>query len=70
MTFNYMTHMHCSYIVCSFVLYILLSKMRGHGSAVVKHWPHTSEVSGSNPRPFVKKLVVPYRWLAVDSSEP
>ena len=29
----------------------------------------TSEVGGSNPRPYVGKLVVSYRWLAVYSTE-
>ena len=27
--------------------------------------PPTSEVGGLNPRPYVGKLVVAYRWLAV-----
>ena len=32
----------------------------GHGGEVVTHSPPTSEVSGSNPRPYVGKLVVAY----------
>ena len=34
--------------------------MRGHGGAVVTHSPPTSEVWGSNPGPYVGKLVVAY----------
>ena len=30
----------------------------------------TSEVGGSNPEPYVGKLVAAYRWLAVNSKEP
>ena len=33
-----------------------------HGGAVVTHLPPTS---GSNPGPYVGKLVVAYRWSAV-----
>ena len=36
----------------------ILKIMRGHGDVVVTHLPPTSEVSGSNPRPYVGKLVV------------
>ena len=43
---------------------------RGHSDAVVTHSPPTSEVSGSNPRPYVGKLAVAYQWLAVYSTEP
>ena len=32
----------------------------GHGSTVVTHLSPTSEVSGSNPGPYVGKLVVAY----------
>ena len=42
----------------------------GHGGALVTHSPPTSEVGGSNPGPFVLKLVVAYQWLAVYSREP
>ena len=38
---------------------------RGQGGAVVTHLSPTSEVGGSNPGPYVGKLVVSYRWLAV-----
>ena len=41
----------------------------GHGGAVVTHSPPTSEVSGSNPEPYVGKLVVSYQWSAVYSTE-
>ena len=43
---------------------------RGHGRAVVTYLPPTSEVGGSNPGPYVGKLVVAYRWSAVYSTEP
>ena len=33
---------------------------QGHGGAVVTHSAPTSEVCGSNPRPYVGKLVVAY----------
>ena len=46
------------------------ASFRGHGGAVVKHLPPTSEVSGSNPETYVGKLVVAYRWSAVYSTEP
>ena len=42
----------------------------GHGGAEVTHLPPTSEVGGSNPGPYVGKLVVAYRWSAVYSTEP
>ena len=38
--------------------------------AVETHSSPTSEVSGSNPRPCVGKLVVAYRCSAVFSTEP
>ena len=44
--------------------------MMGHGGAVVTHSPPTSEVGGSNPRPYVEKLVVAYRWSEVCNTEP
>ena len=34
------------------------------------HLSPNSEVGGSNPRPYVRKLVVAYRWSAVYSTEP
>ena len=45
-------------------------RYRGHSGAVVTHSPPTSEVSGSNPGPYVGKLAVAYRWSAVYSTEP
>ena len=36
---------------------------------MVRHWPPTFEVAGSNPEPHVGKMVVSYRWLAVYSTE-
>ena len=33
---------------------------RGHGGAVVTHLTPTCEVGGSNPEPYVGKLVVSY----------
>ena len=42
----------------------------GHGRAVVTHLPPTSEVSGSNPRPYLGKWVVAYRLSAVYNTEP
>ena len=41
---------------CEEVIGTLL--LGGHGGAVVTYSPLTSEVSGSNPRPYVGKLVV------------
>ena len=38
-----------------------ITDTEGHSGAVVTHSPPTSEVSGSNPRPYVGKLVVAYR---------
>ena len=35
---------------------------------MVTHLPPTSKVNGSNPRPYVGKLVVAYRWSAVYST--
>ena len=43
---------------------------RGHSGAVVTHSPVTSLVGGSNPGPYVGKLVFTYRWLAVYITEP
>ena len=40
------------------------------GDTVVTHSPPTSEVSGSNPKPYVGKAVASYRWSAVNSTEP
>ena len=37
---------------------------------MVTHWPPTSEMGGSNPGPYVGKLVVAYQWSAVYSTEP
>ena len=44
----------------------MFSFVSEHGGTV----PSTSEVSGSNPRPYVGKLVVAYRWSEVYSTEP
>ena len=41
-----------------------------YSGAVVAHSPPTSEVCGSNPRPYVGKLLVAFQWLAVYSTEP
>ena len=49
---------------------LLKGEMRGLCGAVVTLWPPTSEVGGSNPRPFVGKLVIAYQWSAVYSTEP
>ena len=42
----------------------------GIGGAVVTHSPSTSKVSSSNPRSYLGKLVVAYRWWEVYSTEP
>ena len=42
----------------------------GHGGVVVTHLPPTCEDSGSNPIPYVGKLIVAYRRSAVYSTEP
>ena len=39
------------------------------GYGVVEHSPPTSEVGGSNPEPYVGKMVVSYRWSAVYTTE-
>ena len=39
------------------------------GTAVVTHSPPTSEVRGSNPEPYVGKVVASYRWSAVYTTE-
>ena len=36
-----------------------------HSGQVVTHVPSTPEVSGSNPGPYVGKLVVAYLWSVV-----
>ena len=36
---------------------------------MVTHSPPTSEVGGSNPGPYVGKLVVGYRWFTVQNSD-
>ena len=41
----------------------------GHGDTMVTHSPPTSEVGGSNPEPYMKKMVVSYQLLAVYSTE-
>ena len=41
----------------------------GLGGTVVTHSPPTPEVSGSNPIPYVGKLVVAYRWAVVYSTK-
>ena len=43
---------------------------RGQGGAVVIHLRPTTDISGSNLGPYVRKLVVPYRWSAFYSTEP
>ena len=43
---------------------------RGHGGGVVSHLPATSEVSSSNSRLYVEKLVLAYQWWAVYNTEP
>ena len=53
-----------------YLLEILCTCVRGLDGAVVTHSPPTSEVSGSNPRPYLGNLVVAYRWSAVYSIEP
>ena len=43
----------------------------GHSGRVVTLWPPTSEAGVRSPsRPYVGKLVVACRWLAVYSTEP
>ena len=42
---------------------------RGCCAAMVTHSPPTAEVGGSNPVPYMGKLVVSYRWSAVYSTE-
>ena len=49
---------------------IVSEPSQGHGGAVVIPLPPTSEVGGSNPGPYVGKLVVTYQWLAVNNAEP
>ena len=40
-----------------------------HVESFQSHSPPTSEVGGSNPGPYVGKLVVAFRWLAVYSTK-
>ena len=49
---------------------MLFTYLGGHDGTVVTHSPPTSEVRGSNPGPYVGKLVVAYQWWAVYSTEP
>ena len=42
---------------------------RVQGGAVVAPSPPTSEVVGANFEPYMGKMVVSYRWLAVYSTE-
>ena len=52
-------------------LFVLFGGVGGdHGGAVVTHLPPTSEVSSSNRGPYMRMLVVAYRWTAVYSTEP
>ena len=44
--------------------------IQGQVGAVVTYLTSTSAVGGPNPRPYVGKLVITYRWLAVYSTEP
>ena len=49
-------------------LHLYTSVYRGHGGTLVTHSPPTSEVGGSNPEPYVGKMVVSYQWSAVYST--
>ena len=42
------------------MFYLLERRTAGNGGAVVTYLPPTSEVGGSNPGPYVGKLVVAY----------
>ena len=42
----------------------------GQGGTVETHLPTTCEVGGSNPGPYVRKLVVAYRFSKVYNTEP
>ena len=58
-------------INCDIQFALLLKRTaKGLSVAVVTHSPLTSEVGGSNPRPYGGKLVVAYRWSSVYSTEP
>ena len=50
----------------------LISEVKQKWATLVLGWVTvcTSEVIGSNPGPYVVKLVVAYRWSAVYSTEP
>ena len=48
----------------------ILLRLPGHCGAMVIHSPPTSEVGSSNPEPYVRKMLVSYRWSAVYSTEP
>ena len=41
--------------------YLYIFSMFYHGGVVVTHSPPTSEVGGSNPKPYVGKMVIAYR---------
>ena len=50
-------------------IFVKLHTMNHGGTVVITHSPPTSEVGGSNPGPYVRKLVVAYRWSEVYSIE-
>ena len=41
--------------------YLYTFSIFSHGGVVITHSAPTSEVGGSNPRPYVGKLVIAYR---------
>ena len=47
---------------------MLFTYLGGHSGAMVTHSTPNSKVSGSNPGPYVAKLVVAYQWSAVYSA--
>ena len=58
-----------SYVLVSSVSFLQLP-IRVHGGTVLTHSPPTSEVGGSNPGPYVGKLVIAYQWSALYRTEP
>ena len=68
----------CCVPTCKFILFYnmhifrtnILKYSRSHDGTLVTRSPPTFEVGGSNPEPYVGKMVVSYRWLLVCCTEP
>ena len=63
-------HIFSSVYALSVHMWCFTHKTRGQLATMVRHLPPTPEVGGSDPGPYVGKLVVAYLSLAVHSTEP